>query len=66
MLFLVIFGFVLLVSVFVSVCWFLSVSYENHCFPCNFSVFVIKNESLFLISVSGSCFLFLFCLLLVP
>ena len=57
---------VLLVFVFVSLCLFLSVSYENHCFPCNSSIFwFIKNELLFLISVSGSCFLFLFCLLFV-
>ena len=35
-------------------------------FPCNSSVlcFITKSESLFLISVSGSCFLFMFCLIL--
>ena len=58
----VLFWFVLLVLVFVSSCLCLSVSYENHCFPCNSSVFwlIEKGESPFLISISGSCFLFLF------
>ena len=52
--------------VFVSLCLFLSVSHENHCFPCKSSVLgLMLIQSLFLISVSGSCFLFLFCLLLV-
>ena len=45
---------------------FLSVAYENHCLPCNYSVFgLLKGESLFLISASGSCFLFWFTLLFV-
>ena len=47
-------------------CLFLSFLVKNHCFPCNSSVFwLLKSESLFLISVSGSCFLFLFCLFFV-
>ena len=47
-------------------CLFLSVSYETHCFPCNSSILgLMFIQSLSLISVSGSCFLFLFCLLYV-
>ena len=49
----------------VCVCLFLSVAYQIHCFPCNSSTFgLMFIQSLFLISVAGSCFLFLFCLLL--
>ena len=49
-----------------SLCLFLSVSHENHCFPCKSSVWgLILIQSLFLILVSGSCFLLLFCLFLV-
>ena len=41
-------------------------SYENHCFPCKSSILgLMLIQSLFLILVSGSCLLFLFCLFLV-
>ena len=42
-------------------CLFLSVSYENHCFPCISRVLgYVKHEIRFLVSVSGSCFCFCF------
>ena len=60
------FGLFCLCLFFVSLCLFLSVSYENHGFPCNSSVLgVLKSDSLFLISVSGFCFLFLLYFLFV-
>ena len=54
--------FVLFVLVFfVSLCLFLSVSHENHCFPCKSSVLgLMLIQSLFLILVSGSCFCYCF------
>ena len=59
------FLFVLLVFFFMYMYLFLSVSYEHHYSPCNSSVLgLVKYEIMFLISVSVSCFLFLFCLLL--
>ena len=62
----VLFGLFRLCLFFVSLCLFLSVSRENHCFPCNSSdLGLMWNQSLFLISVSGSYFSFLFCLLFV-
>ena len=43
-----------------------SVCHEHHCFPCKSSVLgLMLIQSLFLILVSGSCFLLLFCLFLV-
>ena len=55
--------FVLVFCFFVLVS---SVSHENHCFPCKSSVLgLMLIQSLFLILVSGSCFLLLFCLFLV-
>ena len=48
----------------ICVCFFLS-SYEHHCSPCNSSVLgLVKNEIMFLISVSVSCF-FVFVLFVV-
>ena len=58
------FGLFCLCWFFVSLCLFLSVSHENHCFPCKSSVLgLMLIQSLFLILVSGSCFLLLFCFL---
>ena len=58
--------FVLFVLVFVFFLYVVSVSHETHCFPCKSSVLgLMLIQSLFLILVSGSCFLLLFCLFLV-
>ena len=55
----VLFVFVFCLFVLVSLCFFLSVSYGNHWFPCNSCVFgLMFIQSLFLMSISGSCFLF--------
>ena len=63
----VLFVFVFVVSfcLFLSACFFL-VLMETTIFPAILVLFgLFKSESLFLISVSGSCFLFLFGLLIV-
>ena len=60
------FWYLLFVFVFVSLCLFLSASYEHQCLPCIFSViWLLKSESLFLVSVSGFGFSLLFYLLFV-
>ena len=53
------FGVCFVFVVFHSLRLVLSASSENHCFPCNSSVFdLLKSESLHLTSVSGSCICF--------